>query len=326
LKEQRLPHARCVVLIEACEESGSYDLPHYIEHLSDRIGVPSLIVCLDSGCGNYDQLWCTTSLRGLIVGDLVVELLREGVHSGDGSGVVAESFRVLRQLLTRLEDEDTGFIRPRELWVDVPPQRKKQSAAVARILGTEVYDKFPFHPGVQPVAHDTTELVLNRTWRPALAITGQAGLPLLKDAGNVLRPVTAVKVSLRIPPSLDAKRAGEFVKALFEKDPPYGAKVRFDLSQYAQGWDAPPLTDWLGKAADAASREYFGAEALYMGEGGSIPFMAMLGRKYPKAEYLITGVLGPNSNAHGPNEFLHIPTGKKLTCCVAQVLAAHVRK
>jgi acetylornithine deacetylase/succinyl-diaminopimelate desuccinylase-like protein len=326
LKEQKLPHARCVVLIEACEESGSFDLPYSIEHLSDRIGVPSLVVCLDSGCGNYDQLWCTTSLRGLIAGDLVVELLREGVHSGDGSGVVAESFRVVRQLLSRLEDESTGVIRPQELWVDVPPQRMEQAAAVAGILGTEVYDKFPLHPGVQPVSHDTIELVLNRTWRPALAITGQAGLPPLETAGNVLRPLTAVKVSLRVPPTLDAKSAREYLKALLEKDPPYGAKVRFDLSQYAQGWNAPPLSGWLGKAVDAASRSYFGAEALYMGEGGSIPFMAMLGAKYPRAEYLITGVLGPNSNAHGPNEFLHIPTGKKLTCCVAEVLAAHFNK
>jgi acetylornithine deacetylase/succinyl-diaminopimelate desuccinylase-like protein len=326
LQAQRLPHARCVVIIEACEESGSYDLPYYIDHLADRIGTPSLIVCLDSGCGNYDQLWCTASLRGLIAGDLVVELLREGVHSGDGSGVVAESFRIVRQLLSRLEDESTGIVRPAELWVDIPPQRKSQAEAVARILGAEVYDKFPLHPGVRPVSRDLTELVLNRTWRPALAITGQAGLPLLEDAGNVLRPMTAVKISLRVPPSLDARKASEFLKTLLETDPPYGARVRFDCGQYAQGWSAPPLTEWLGRAVSAASREYFGAEALFMGEGGSIPFMAMLGRRYPDAEYLITGVLGPNSNAHGPNEFLHIPTGKKITGCVAGVLAAHFRR
>jgi acetylornithine deacetylase/succinyl-diaminopimelate desuccinylase-like protein len=297
-----------------------------VEQLSDRIAVPDLVICLDSGCGNYDQLWCTTSLRGLVNGDLSVELLTEGVHSGEASGVVADSFRVVRQLLSRLEDEKTGEILPREFYVEVSEQRMRQIAESAAILGDEVYSKYPFRKGVRPVTGDLTQLVLNRTWRPALSITGAAGLPSLEDAGNVSRPLTAVKVSLRIPPGVDAKGAAERLKKLFEEAPPYGAHVRFEYTQTAAGWSATELSPWLEQSIDGASRAFFGAKAAYMGEGGSIPFMDMLGKKFPQAQFLITGLLGPNSNAHGPNEFLHIPSGKKLTCCVAQVLADHYSK
>ncbi len=323
LKDQRAPRARCVVIIEACEESGSYDLPHYVEALAGRIGVPSLIVCLDSGCGNYDQLWLTSSLRGLVVGDLTVELLKEGVHSGEGSGIVASSFRVMRQLLSRLEDEKTGEIIVRDFHVDIPGQITEQAAYTAQILGDEVHSKLPLLSGVVPVNNNPTELILNRTWRPALAITGAAGLPQLQDAGNVLRPMTAVRVSLRVPPGCDAVSGGKRLKSLFETDPPYGAHVRFEVGQCAPGWNAPQMSPWLANSVDHASESFFGKRAAYMGEGGSIPFMDMLGKRFPKAQFLITGVLGPNSNAHGPNEFLHIPTGEKLTCCIAHILADH---
>ena len=326
LKNQKALHARCVVIIEACEESGSYDLPFYIDALSARIGIPSLIVCLDSGCGNYDQLWCTNSLRGLVVGDLSVQLLKEGVHSGEGSGVVASSFRVMRQLLSRLEDEKTGEIVIRDFHVAVPRQTVEQAAYTAQILGEEVYSKLPVLPGVAPVDTNPTELILNRTWRPALAITGAAGLPALQDAGNVLRPSTAVRVSLRIPPGCDPAGASARLKRLFETDPPYGAHVNFEIGQSAAGWSAPKMKPWLSESVDRASEAFFGKKAAYMGEGGSIPFMDMLGKKFPEAQFLITGVLGPNSNAHGPNEFLHIPTGEKVTCCVAQVIADHFRR
>ena len=326
LRDQSIPHARCVVLIEACEESGSYDLPYYIEALAGRIGIPSLIVCLDSGCGNYDQLWCTSSLRGLVVGDLTVQLLREGVHSGDGSGIVASSFRVMRQLLSRLEDEKTGEILIRDFHVPIPGQMVEKAAYTAQVLGDEIYTKFPFCPGARPVDADPAELLLNQTWRPALAITGADGLPALKDAGNVLRPMTAVRVSLRIPPGCDPVASGKRLKSLFETDPPYGASVKLEVGQCAPGWSAPALSPWLAGSTDKASKEFFGKKAAYMGEGGSIPFMDMLGKRFPKAQFLITGVLGPNSNAHGPNEFLHIPTAEKLTCCVAHILADHFQK
>jgi acetylornithine deacetylase/succinyl-diaminopimelate desuccinylase-like protein len=326
LRRDGTPHARAVVLIEACEESGSYDLPAYIEHLAPRIGQPSLVVCLDSGCANYDQLWSTTSLRGVLVGTLEVSLLSEGVHSGDASGIVASSFRVARQLLSRLEDENTGRIVLSELTVPIPAERIEQARQAAATLGNEVWSKFPLQPGVAPVVAHNAELILNRTWRSALAITGADGLPALANAGNVMRPVTRLKLSLRLPPRLDAERAAAKVKAVLEADPPYGAKVRFDSGGGSNGWDAPELAPWLATALQEASQRRFGQPAMHLGEGGSIPFMALLGEKFPAAQFLITGVLGPGSNAHGPNEFLHLPSARKLTLCVADVLAAHATR
>ena len=323
LQAQGIAHARCVVVIEACEESGSYDLPYYVDHLAERIGKPSLVVCLDSGCGNYDQMWLTTSLRGTLAGDLKVEVLHEGVHSGDASGVVPSSFRVMRTLLSRLEDQDSGRVLPAELQAEIPQQRIDQAGETAAILGDEVFTKFPFVAGMRPALEDLKALILNLTWRPSLSITGVDGIPSITQAGNVLRPQTTLKLSVRLPPTLDARSSGAFIKTLMETDPPYGAKVSFDVQKAGSGWHAPPLAEWLAASVDAASRVHYGKPVAYNGEGGSIPFMGMLGEKFPQAQFLITGVLGPGSNAHGPNEFLHIPTGKRLTACVAQVLSDH---
>ncbi|HYI08235.1 MAG TPA: M20 family metallopeptidase [Thermoanaerobaculia bacterium] len=320
VQQQKLPHSRIVVLIECCEESGSVDLPAYIDLLSDRIGTPSLVICLDSGCGNYDQLWMTTSLRGSIVGNLTVEILTEGVHSGDASGIVPSSFRILRMLLDRLEDANTGTITPEWLHVEVPPERLAEAQATAKVLGDEVWSKFPLVDGAVPVSKDPLELLLNRTWRPALSYIGQAGMPDLVQGGNVLRPKTSLKLSLRIPPTLDASDLENQMKELLESNPPYGCRISFETEKGGAGWVAPPIAPWLEETVERASQTYFGKGAMTFGEGGSIPFMGMLGARYPTAQFLITGVLGPQSNAHGPNEFLHIGYAKALTACVAQVL------
>lgn len=323
LADQGIAHARLVILVEACEESGSYDLPYYIDALAGRIGTPDLVVCLDSGCGNYDQLWCTTSLRGLVSGDLRVEVLTEGVHSGDAGGIVPSSFRLLRRILSRLEDETSGRIQAADFNVDIPDARRREAEEAARALGDAIYTRFPFVAGAGPVPRDPAEMILDRTWRPALEITGAAGIPALEDAGNVARPMTALRLSLRLPPMCDATRALAALGALLEADPPEGARVTFRPEMAGDGWHAPVLEPWLARSVAGASEDYFGRQALYMGEGGTIPFMGMLGEKFPDAQFLITGVLGPGSNAHGPNEFLHIPTGKKVTCCVARVLHDH---
>jgi acetylornithine deacetylase/succinyl-diaminopimelate desuccinylase-like protein len=326
LRRDKIPHARCVIIIEATEESGSYDLPPYVDHLAKRIGTPSLVVCLDSGCGNYDQFWTTTSLRGVLTATLEVELLREGIHSGDGSGVIASSFRVVRSLLDRVEDSHTGIIRSSELAVTIPRERILQAARAAEVLGHEIWSKFPLHEGVRPVVDDPTELILNRTWRPALSITGADGLPPIANAGNVLRPRTALKLSLRIPPRLDPAAAAAHFKATLEKDPPYGAKVRVKMDVANAGWDAPALSPWLEEAQNRASLRHFGKPSVMLGEGGSIPFMGMLGEKFPNAQFVVTGVLGPNSNAHGPNEFLDLPTARRVTLCVADIIAEHAQQ
>ena len=326
LARERVPRARCVVLIEACEESGSYDLPAYVEHLKDRIGKPSLVVCLDSGCGNYEQLWGTTSLRGMVSGDLEVAVLDEGVHSGDASGIVPSSFRILRQLLSRLEDEATGALHPGALQVEIPADRRAQAERMAEVLGDEVHTKYPFVAGMGPVPGSNAERILNRTWRPTLSVTGMDGVPPAANAGNVLRPHTTAKLSLRLPPTVDGDAATAEVKALLEAEPPYGARVRFRADAAATGWNAPPFDPWLERALEDASQATFGKPAVFMGEGGTIPFMGMLGERFPEAQFLITGVLGPGSNAHGPNEFLHLATGRRLTTSVAMILDAHARR
>jgi len=325
LQAHGLVHARCVVLIEACEESGSYDLPAYIEHLSARIGSPSLVVCLDSGCANYEQLWCTTSLRGMLGGTLSVEVLDEGVHSGDASGIVPSSFRLIRQLLSRIEDEASGQILIDGLHVDIPGERLQQARRAAEVVGSAIYDKFPLVPGLAPMHADLAELVLNRTWRPALSITGADGLPPLAAAGNVLRPGTALKLSLRLPPTADGARCAELLTRELLRDPPNGARVTLELEKASSGWNAPATAPWLAESIEAASQAFFGKPAMFIGEGGSIPLMGLLGELFPSAQFLITGVLGPHSNAHGPNEFLHLPMVKRVTACVAKVLHDHAR-
>lgn len=324
LQDQGLGHGRCVILIEGCEESGSYDLPFYIDALKEKIGKPSLVICLDSGAGNYEQLWMTTSLRGNVVGELSVELISEGVHSGNASGIVADSFRVAKQLLSRIEDEITGEIKLAELYCDIPDERGEQAEICAKILGEEIYNGFPFYPGVQPVTQDKTDLILNCTWRPALAVTGALGLPAPGDAGNVLRPLTVLKLSMRLPPLVSPQLAAQALEKALTTNPPYKAKINFRMTDRAQGWNAPKLADWLAKAAEEASMTFFHKPAAYTGEGGTIPFMGMLGEEFPEAQFMITGVLGPHSNAHGPNEFLDLEMVEKLTACVAYVLNKQV--
>jgi acetylornithine deacetylase/succinyl-diaminopimelate desuccinylase-like protein len=326
LKAQNASHPRLVTIIECCEESGSYDLPYYVNLLAPRIGTPGLIICLDSGCGNYDQLWSTTSLRGMLAGDLSVSILREGVHSGDASGIVPSSFRILRSLLSRLEDPETGKIIPSFLHAEIPKNRVIEAQRTAEVLGSAVYNKFPFVDKALPMSDDFVEMILNRTWRPTLSVVGQAGMPDLSIAGNVLRPKTSLKLSIRLPPTLKTTGVVERLKFLFERNPPYGAQVTFNAEKASAGWEAPATVPWLENSIEAASKTFFGKSACSYGEGGSIPFMGMLGEKFPKAQFVITGVLGPQSNAHGPNEFLHIPTGKNLTASVAHVIEDYTRR
>jgi acetylornithine deacetylase/succinyl-diaminopimelate desuccinylase-like protein len=297
-----------------------------LDFLSSRIQTPDFVVGLDSGCGNYTQLWGTTSLRGLLNGVLTVEVLTEGVHSGDASGVVPTSFRIARELIDRIDDASTGVVQDRAFHSQIPRERRIQAKRAAAVLGKDIWRKFPFAGKTRPMHKDLAELVLNRTWRPFLAVTGADGLPAPASAGNVLRPKTQLVLSLRLPPALEAKKAGRHLKSILEKNPPYGAKVSYEYGQAATGWHSPQLAPWLERSVDEASKQHYGRPAMWMGEGGTIPFMAMLGVKFPKAQFLITGVLGPHSNAHGPNEFLHIGYAKKLTACVADVLAAHAAR
>ena len=326
LLDQGISLPRIVILIECSEESGSPDLPFYMDHCADVIGSPDLVICLDSGAGNYEQFWTTTSLRGLIGCTLRVDILKEGIHSGGGSGIAPSSFRLVRELLSRLEDEDTGHIIVENLKVEIPEYRIKEIKAMVNVLGDEVYNTLPWVAGAGPITNDKVEMVMNNTWLPMLSVVAADGLPGVKDGGNVLRPYTTIKLSLRIPPTLDANAAQNIVEELFTSNPPYGAAVSMEFEEPATGWEAPPLAQWLDDAIQHASETVYSKPALAMGEGGTIPFMSMLGEKFPEAQFVITGVLGPYSNAHGPNEFLHIPYAKKLTSCVGMIIQAFTQK
>ena len=329
LKSQKIAHPRIVGMIEASEESGSRDLLPYINALKSLLGEVALVVCLDSGAGNYDQLWLTTSLRGNAAGVLKVEVLTEGIHSGDASGLVPSSFRIMRQLLDRLEDSQSGRLLPPSFHCEIPADRLAQAQATAKILGDEIYKRFPWaHYDCDgatrfalPTTTDPVEALLNRTWRPTLSVTGAEGFPALQDAGNVLRPYSAFKLSLRFPPLIDASAAVQELKILLEDNAPYQAKVTFQVDGGASGWNAPGAAAWFDSALNDASQSFFGAPCGTIGQGGTIPLMGMLSQGFPKAQMMVCGVLGPKSNAHGPNEFLHVPFAKKLTAAVAQVIA-----
>jgi acetylornithine deacetylase/succinyl-diaminopimelate desuccinylase-like protein len=323
LKAQRVALPRCVVLIEASEESGSIDLPAHLAALGDAIGDPSLVICLDAECGNYEQVWCTTSLRGNLVGLLHVRVLEEGVHSGMATGIAPTPFRIAEQLLARLESPLDGALLLDELSVTIPKDRRAQAEAAARVLGESVAGKLPWAAGVQAVSNDPVELLVNSTWKGTLAVTGADGLPPTLSAGNVLLPALTLKLSLRLPPTCEPARAARAVKEALERNPPYRARVRFESGAAMAGWNAPAFAPWLEESITRASRRIFGRDAVHVGCGGSIPFMAMLGERFPRTQFFITGVLGPHSNAHGPNEFLHLDYAEKLTACVSLVLADH---
>ncbi len=329
LKAQGAAHPRIVGLIETCEESGSHDLLPYVDALKHRLGQVGLVICLDSGAGNYDQLWLTTSLRGVASGVLKVEVLTEGIHSGDSSGLVPSSFRIMRQLFDRLEDSASGELLPRAFHCEIPALRLEQARATAAILGDEVWQRFPWaHHDcggsggfTLPTTTDPVEALLRRTWRPTLSVTGADGFPSLANAGNVLRPWSAFKLSLRLPPTVDAAQAVRQLKSLLEDNAPYQAKVTFEPEGAATGWDAPATSDWFEQALQAASQAHYGAPCATIGQGGTIPLMNMLSRGFPQAQMMVCGVLGPRSNAHGPNEFLHLPYAQRLTAAVAEVIA-----
>jgi acetylornithine deacetylase/succinyl-diaminopimelate desuccinylase-like protein len=160
---------RCVGIIETCEESGSPDLLEYLQLLAARFGDVQLVVGLDSGCRNYEQLWVTTSLRGLVGGTLTVEILSEGVHSGHASGIVPSSFRIARQLLNRLDDAATGVVLLPELHTDIPEERTRQANAAGAILGDSVWTEFPWvscnhgaggHAHSMPTTTDPVEAIV----------------------------------------------------------------------------------------------------------------------------------------------------------------------
>lgn len=326
LREQNLPYAKCVIVMEGTEECGSPDFPPYLDIIQKRIGCPDIVFALDAGGETYSQIWTVSSLRGLINGTLKIDILKTGVHSGNGSGVAASTFRIARQLLSRIEDEVSGKMLLPEFWVDIPPERIEQARAVANVIGKNLYEKIPFVESAKPVTDDVHQLLLNQTWRPFMEIIGAEGLPQIKQAGNVLRASTSLQVSIRIPPMLDPNKLAAKLKETLEKDPPYGAKVEYTLAQAAPGWNAPSLAPWLEQVLEKGSKDYFGDSVIFSGMGGAIGVINKMNTVFPEAQFIVTGVLCPGTNEHVANESLCIKSVKSITCVVAEILAKHAEK
>ncbi|KEG12097.1 putative peptidase M20/M25/M40 [Trypanosoma grayi] len=319
VQKQGLPHGHIVTIIEACEESGSTDLSYYLDRFKSQIGNVDMLICLDSGAMNYDQLWLTTALRGVSGGVLTVETMREGMHSGISGGVIPDTFRIARILLDRIEDASTGEVKIPEAHCTIPETVIKSMKTMNEVQFKEQY---PLLPGVSSEPGDNAELALRNSWKPCLTVTG-ANLPPTATAGNVIRAKTTLRLSLRLPPLADANVATEAMKKILTANPPYGAKVCFEPDIAGFGCATPELKPWLATALAEGSQTAFGKPFASQGMGGSIPFIAMLLKKFPAAQFIITGVLGPMSNAHGPNEFLHVPFAKGITLCVARMIADH---
>ncbi len=322
LERRGVPHARCVVLIEASEESGSPDLLAHLDRLSDDLGDVELLICLDSGAITYDRLWVTTSLRGNLIAHLRVDVLERGQHSGTASGVVPSSFRIARQLLDRVEDARTGEILIPELHGDIPPSHRQAAQGLTAEFGDVAGDEQPTIAGLELMGVDATDRVLRRTFAPTLSVTGVGGMPLVENAGNVLRPYTELVLSLRLPPNVSGEVAADAVTRVLTTDNPSHARVTVTTSP-ATGWLAPELSPWLATALADASQATFGRPVGFCGEGGTIPFLAQLGERYPSVQFVATGVLGPGSNAHGIDEMLDLDTVVHVTNAVAHIVAEH---
>lgn len=320
LREQNISYPRCVLILETSEESGSIGFEDYLAHIKNKIGDPKYIFVLDSGGEDADHLWCTTSLRGILDSKLKVEVLDRNVHSGTATGIAPSSFRILRELLSRIEDQKTGKILLSEFYVDIPQKRIEEAKALAKVKGDAFYKALPFIEGVRPTTEKIEELILNVFWRPGMEILGAMGLPTIDNASHAIRPYTEVKISIRVPPCCDIENAIAKLQQVLKTDIPYNAKVTFSSEKGVAGWNAPEMEGSFADLINSVSKKYFGSEVLYTGCGGGIGIVAILSNVFPEAKFLVMGAEVPDCGAHGPNEYLNIDTAKKLTACVAEML------
>lgn len=312
---------RIVILIEGSEESGSDDLPAYLEMLKSKIGSPHTVITLDAEGWDPDHLWLTESLRGLINGHLTVQILDVPLHSGLATGIVPSATRILRMLLSRIENTETGLVTNTIVSPEIPEDVAEKFNRVADVVGDEYIQAYHLPSHLQTAGSDLKDNVKRNLWDAGMEVTGFTGLPHPEKAGNVTNAKVHAKLSFRIPPTVDCKEAAQELKRVFEENPPYGAKVTFDSKEMDNGWISNDLSPKGKIAIWEAAKETYGNEPIQTGIGASIPFIGMMGREFPNADNLVTGILSPSSNAHGPDENLHIPTVKRITEWTARFLA-----
>lgn len=318
------PLPRIVILIEGAEESNTDDLFYYVNGLKKTIGTPSLIICLDSGCADYERLWVTTNLRGVCSINLKVSVLSQGLHSGLSGGLVPDSFMITRKILDRIEDPETGILKNQELYVQIPKERDTQMDEMIKILGDKkILESIPWYQNTQPLEKDIKNTVVRNTWKPTLTITGCDGIPDIEHAGNVIRPYTELCLSFRLPPLIDSAKAGQLIKAELEKDPPFNAKVEANIINTGDGWSLSSFSERLRNILNIASQRFFLKDMGFFGEGGSVPFVQFFNNMYPKADFAVLGVNGPFSNIHGPDENLNLDFCQRLIMCLTFLVSEY---
>lgn len=313
------PH--CVALFETAEESSSFHYEKYLERMKSHLGDVGLVVILDSTALDYKRLWITQSLRGTVNCMLKVQVLEHDMHSGEAGGIVPSSFMIVRSLLDRMEDANTGKIRLDALHCDIPKEVIKQTKALAKVCGKQVFEAFPWEGATKPEKRNPWKAILSRNWEPALAVVGAGGIPSIAEAGAILRAQTTLKLCMRIPPLVDPEKAAKAMKQCLTEKPPFKATVSMEGLVTGPGWYASGTPQWLKKALNQSSKAFWGEEAGYLGIGASIPLVAHFSKVWPETAFMVAGVLGPNSNAHGPNEFLDLEYAKRLTASVAKVIS-----
>ena len=320
LQQNGIPHNRLVLFFETDEESGSRDLMHHLNKYKNQIGEPSLIICLDSGTTDYDHMCLTTTLRGLICFKLRVDVLTHGVHSGSASGIIPSSFRILRNVLDQFENSNTGELPP-QFSVDIPQDKYGQAKLLTDLNQGNIDFKFPILEGVESMGYSGFQNYINRIWKPQLSITGIDGLPSISKAGNVLLPFTEVTCSLRLPPSKPAQQTKLDIQKFFDQVKiPHNAKLSCNILKTGSGFECPSYSPSFLEIINKSGLETFGNPVHFYGVGGSIPFLNDIKNVFPKSQFIITGVLGPNSNAHGPDEMLHLDYLEKLVLALAKIL------
>lgn len=322
LQNFNIPHPKFVIILEGSEESGSIDLPIYIEEYQQFIGQPDLILALDSGIIDYNRIWLTSSLRGVVSCDLTVKTLTKGVHSGKGSGIAPESFMIIRKLLSKLEDYNDQS-RMKDFEVEIPDSEKTKISKAVEVMGDDWCSKIPILPGMKLLGDTPTDRLINWTWKPALTVAGARGIPNVKDAGNVLRPYTTLYLSIRTPPTFDGILNGKKILEDITNQTPFNSTVLIENYEAFNGSLIKEPSDNLKSQIDNLAKNYISGGMAQIPVGISIPFTTIFSQYFPKSQILVTGCAGVDSNAHGPNERLNLSYTKNFICSFVHIFSVY---
>jgi acetylornithine deacetylase/succinyl-diaminopimelate desuccinylase-like protein len=313
-----LPRSRVLIFIESCEESGEDEFRDFLRDIAPTLPRLDRVFILDGSRGDLGTAWFCTSLRGIVTANLDVRHLARPCHSGMATGIVPSTFRIARGLLDRVEDAATGEIHLPAARVAPPESAAETARAVAeRLAGKLAIDLIP---GAQLIEGGIERRLIANWWEAGLSITGADGLPPIAKAGNVLRERTALRLSLRIPPTAERFECGRQLKETLETDPPYGAKVVCEILSCCPGWSTRELSNKTKETIAKATQAVFRQPPIYFGAGSSVPISGAFQEFWPDAEVTVTGVAGDESYCHGFDENINLEYAAKWTAMFAGIL------